>query len=619
MISAGRYSRAKEIFLTVCDRADRDQELGRLCAGDADLRQLVHEMLREDSAVGPVLQAFASPAMIGRRIGQYTIRGIIGEGGMGVVYEAEQESPRRTVALKVIRPEFATPAALRRFRHEAQALGRLQHEGIARILEAGRAADTPFFAMELIRGMPVLEYAAARAPDTRGKLELVARIAEAVHHAHQKGVIHRDLKPANILVDESGRPKVLDFGIARVLEEAGPGATLQTSAGQLIGTVSSMSPEQAAGDPGAIDTRTDVYALGLILYELLAGRRPFDLSETTLQESLRVIREEEPARLGAVDRRFKGDIETIAAHALEKDRERRYQSAAELAADLRRAMAHEPIHARPATTVYQLRKFARRNRALVAGAASAVLALLVGLVGVTIALRHAIAAREDEARARRVAEAVNLYLNDDLLSAVSPYEMGKDVTMRQVLDDAAAHIAGRFDQEPVVEAEIRSTLGKTYWQLGELDRAEPQLVRALELRRMLPDTPGEELAESLTRLGHLYRNRGEFAKAVGAAVHHEPGESGRPVSRARGMDAGAAAVRAGRCVGTPDPAAHGRSEDLGAGASRRRAEGPGTGEGSRAAAGGGLAAAAHRHAPRPPRGPAHDEQPGRGVPGRGTA
>jgi tetratricopeptide (TPR) repeat protein len=518
MIDPERYQRAKEAFLELCDTADPEAVLGQVCGDDAALMQLVRDMLREDRGGASTIDRAALPGagaalMIGRRIGRYVVRSIVGEGGMGIVYQAEQENPRRTVALKLLRPPFATPGALRRFHHEAQALGRLQHPGIAQIVEAGQADGTPYFAMEFIRGVPVLQYAADHELDTEARLELVARIADAVHHAHQKGVVHRDLKPANILVDETGQPKVLDFGIARLLDDAATAPTLQTTTGQLIGTVASMSPEQAAGDPSAIDTRTDVYALGLILYELLAGRGPYVVAGATLQESLRIIREAEPVRLGTIDRRHRGDIETAVAHALEKDRERRYPSAAELAADLRRILAHEPIQARPATTAYQLRKFARRNRALVAGAVSALAALLLGLLGVTLALGRALEAREAEAGQRRIAEAVNLFLNDDLLAAVSPYEMGKDVTMRAVLDDAAAHIAGRFDQDPLVEAEIRSTLGKAYWQLGELELAEPHLVRALELRREHLKTPSDPLAESLTRLAHLYRNRGEFARA----------------------------------------------------------------------------------------------------------
>jgi serine/threonine protein kinase len=267
-------------------------------------------------------------------IGRYRILRLVGEGGMGAVYEAEQDHLGRTVALKIIKPGLASPELLRRFEQEAQALGRLQHPGIARIYDAG-TADTgfgpqPYFAMEFIHGMNVKDYAEERHLNTRQRLEMVAKIAEAVHHAHQRGLIHRDLKPANILVDETGQPKILDFGVARAIDSDAQ-ATSQTDMGQLVGTLVYMSPEQVLADPLGLDTRSDVYALGVILYELLAGRMPYTISKK-LDETLHAIREEDPARLSLISRSYRGDIETIVAKALEKDKTRRYGSAAEVAA-----------------------------------------------------------------------------------------------------------------------------------------------------------------------------------------------------------------------------------------------------------------------------------------------
>src|SRR5215510_8478095 len=304
-------------------------------------------------------------------IGRYRILHLVGEGGMGAVYEAEQDHLHRTVALKIIKPGLASPELLRRFEQEAQALGRLQHPGIARIYDAG-TADTgfgpqPYFAMEFIHGKNVKDYAEEQHLNTRQRLEMVAKVAEAVHHAHQRGLIHRDLKPANILVDETGQPKILDFGVAQVTDSDAQ-ATMQTDVGQLVGTLAYMSPEQGVADPLEIDTRSDVYALGVILYELLAGRLPYNVSKK-LHEVLNTIREEDPSKLSSIDRSFRGDIETIVAKSLEKDKTRRYNSAAELAADISRYLKDEPIVARPPTTTYQLQKFARRHRALVAGAA----------------------------------------------------------------------------------------------------------------------------------------------------------------------------------------------------------------------------------------------------------
>lgn len=340
-------------------------------------------------------------------IGHYRIIGRIGEGGMGTVYEAEQDEPRRIVALKVIKLGQTTRERLRRFRLESQALARLQHPGIAQIYEAN-TADTglgpqPYFAMEFIRGLPLRQYAEARQLDTRQKLALVVRICEAVHHAHQRGLIHRDIKPGNILVDESGQPKILDFGVARVTEmdaqEGGERATMQTAMGELVGTLAYMSPEQVVGDPFEVDTRSDVYSLGVILYELLSGKPPYQLSHLPLPEAVLTIREAEPESLGSISREYRGDIETVAKKALQKNKSRRYASAAELGTDLQRYLNEEPIAARAPGTAYQLHKFARRHRA---GAAvgSVVLVALIGAV-VSVAWEARIARRERDLAQQR--------------------------------------------------------------------------------------------------------------------------------------------------------------------------------------------------------------------------
>jgi WD40 repeat protein/predicted Ser/Thr protein kinase len=339
------------------------------------------------------------------RIGHYRVVRLLGEGGMGAVYEAEQENPRRCVALKVIRPGLVSPALLKRFTHEAQILGRLHHPGIAQIYEAGVAEDgQPFFALELIRGEALDANVRRHALDPAARLGLLARVCDAVQHAHEHGVIHRDLKPGNILVEESGQPKVLDFGVARATDADLLTSTGHTRTGQLVGTLSYMSPEQVAADPGAVDQRSDVYALGVILFELLAGRLPYLLEHLPLPEAARVIQEQEPSRLGSLDTRFRGDVETIVAKALEKDKARRYASAGELAADIRRHLSQQPIRARPASALYQLRKFARRHMGLVAAVLGIGLALAAGtVVSVLYAVRadaNARQANENERRAR---------------------------------------------------------------------------------------------------------------------------------------------------------------------------------------------------------------------------
>jgi tetratricopeptide (TPR) repeat protein/predicted Ser/Thr protein kinase len=362
--------------------------LDEQCQGDEGLRAAVEELLRIDCRAeataahlrsplaGSRTQEGAPPAPGFPVIGRYRVVRVLGEGGMGTVYEAEQDNPRRTVALKVIRPGLASDALLKRFAREAQILGRLCHPGIGQVYDAGIADNgQPYFAMELIAGVPLDQFARQHALDVPGRLELLARVCDAVQHAHERGVIHRDLKPGNILVESSGQPKVLDFGVAHAADLRS--TTAHTRTGQVVGTLNYMSPEQIAADPN-LDRRSDVYTLGVILFELLAGRLPYPLEHLGLAEAARVIRDEGPARLGSLDTRCRGDVETIAAKALEKDRERRYPSAGELAADVRRHLRHEPIRARPPSALYQLAKFTRRHKALVVTTGAFLLLLLGG-------------------------------------------------------------------------------------------------------------------------------------------------------------------------------------------------------------------------------------------------
>jgi tetratricopeptide (TPR) repeat protein len=451
-----------------------------------------------------------------RQIGRYRILRLIGQGGMGAVYEAVQDKPDRQVALKVIKPGATSRDALRRFEQETQLLGKLHHPGIAQIYEAGTAdagqGPQPYFAMELVHGFTLRDHAERSESGPREKLALVAKICDAVHHAHQKGVIHRDLKPGNILVDESGQPTILDFGVARATDSDRQ-ATMQTNVGQIVGTLPYMSPEQITADPLELDTRSDVYALGVILYELLAGRLPYDAHRGTLTEVLRTICEEEPKALGTVDRRLRGDVETIVAKALEKDRERRYGSAAELAADIRRHLTDEPIVARPPSATYQLSKFARRNKVLVGGVA-AVFLVLVG--GVLAASRQASRARREAVKA----EAVSTFVRQ-MLSAASPRSLtrdapdrGRTITVVQALGAAVAKLdSGELRREPLVEAAVRQTVGATFRDLGDYASAEPSLRAALDARRRLLGSDDPEVAESLDGLAQLLVMRGKPAEA----------------------------------------------------------------------------------------------------------
>jgi serine/threonine protein kinase/tetratricopeptide (TPR) repeat protein len=536
---------AEEIFKTAleCKPAERRELLDRLCAPGSAVRieldslfahyEASRRFLEEPLAITEAVvrsQCEAPPAGAPSQIGSYRILDLLGEGGMGVVYRAEQEKPHRIVALKVVRPGIVSSTLLRRFEHEAQVLGRLQHPGIAQIFEAGvhrsetgaaTANPQPFFAMEFIAGSKLTDYARQHGIGVRERLGLLARICDAVQHAHQKGIIHRDLKPDNILVDDSGQPKILDFGVARATDADVQMTTMQTDVGQLLGTAAYMSPEQVAANPDELDTRSDVYALGVIGFELLAGHLPYELHGKMIHEVARTVREEEPCRLSSINRVYRGDIETILARALEKDKERRYPSAAALAEDIRRFLRDEPIIARRPTTVYQLRKFARRHKALVVGVAAVVTVLALGVVGTSIGLYRAVSA---ERRARREAdnaivqaekaETVTQFLQRMLASVDPAIARGSDVTaLRQMLDDAARRAETELTQQPEVAATVRATIGTTYKALGSYDESEPHLRAALRTRRALFGNQHPDVAASMAQLASLLHAKGDYEAA----------------------------------------------------------------------------------------------------------
>jgi tetratricopeptide (TPR) repeat protein len=462
-----------------------------------------------DSASSPPL-----PATIGR----YRIIRLLGEGGMGAVYEAEQDQPRRRVAIKVVKAAWASPSTLQRFELETESLGRLHHVGIAQIYEAGSAETPlgvqPFFAMELIHGEPVVQYADVHHLDTRQRLALMVQVCEAAHHAHQRGIIHRDLKPGNILVDESGQPKILDFGLARATDSDAQ-VTRQTDVGQLLGTLAYMSPEQVLADPLLIDTRSDVYALGIILYQLLARKFPYILPRE-IHDVVHTIRNVDPAPLSSVNHNYRGDIETIVAKALEKDKARRYASAADLAADIQRYLSDQPIAAKPASTLYQLQKFALRHKALVA-AAGAVLAVLV--LGIVASTWEAVRARRAEAVAKQesaIAQAVNEFLQKDILGQASAYNQSKpdpDLKVRAALERAAQNIHGKFEKQPEVEASIRETIGKSLHGLGLYDEARAQFEPALVIERRVLGPENPKTIATMLALGATEEAQGKFPEA----------------------------------------------------------------------------------------------------------
>ncbi|MEO0650082.1 MAG: protein kinase [Planctomycetota bacterium] len=356
-----------------------------LAVGDAAAESLLHEPAQPETPP---------------TIGTYRVLDRIGSGGMGDVYLAEQSDPRRRVAVKVMRAGTLSAQARRRFEQEAELLGRLQHPGIAQVIEFGRSDEgQTYLVMEFIDGERLTDYAASQDLDQADRLALLADIADAVHHAHLRGVIHRDLKPANVLVTSEGQVKVIDFGVARNVEVQDDG-TLRTSVGQLVGTLGYMSPEQLQGDSLAVDTRSDTYTLGVIAYELLGGRLPHDIARANFTEAVRIVIEQDPPSLGRIEPSCRGDLEIIVAKALEKDRERRYPSASAFADDLRRYLGHEPIRARRPSLAYSVSKLARRHRIAFTFAAATILSTVVGAgIAVVQAIEYrALADRELLAR-----------------------------------------------------------------------------------------------------------------------------------------------------------------------------------------------------------------------------
>ncbi len=446
--------------------------------------------------------ASASPAnSLPEQIGPYVPLRLLGEGGMGTVYLAEQQRPRRLVALKLMRSGHFSSELSERFRREAEFLGQLEHPGIARIFDAGEHATAtariPYLAMEYVDGSSLREYCQHTGANDRTRLQLLTQVARAVHHAHVRGVVHRDLKPGNVLVGKDGQPRVLDFGIALALGDAADPQRL-TQLGELVGTLSYMSPEQIGGDTRRVDQRSDVYALGVILYELLCGEYPHALQNTSLIEAARIVSEQPPRALAKRRPELAGDVDTLVMKALEADRDRRYQSAGDFADDIERYLDNRPILARPATAAYLTGKFLRRHKVATTAAAVVLLSLLAAVaVSLHFAIAEAQARREAVARAESN-EAVSRFLIDMLTSADPERSLGNQLTLRQALDGAADSASATLSEQPAVQAQIKGTLATTYRSIGELDRAEKLYNEALALTSQGVDETAMEM-----RLGRL--------------------------------------------------------------------------------------------------------------------
>jgi eukaryotic-like serine/threonine-protein kinase len=552
----------KRLFVAALDlpKEARGEYLDGACQGDAELRREVEGLLGALSGQ-PVLDAgtlgIGSPERIplpleegpGTRINQYKLLQKIGEGGFGMVFMAEQERPvRRRVALKIIKLGMETRQVIARFEQERQALAMMDHPNIAKVLDAG-ATDTgrPYFVMELVHGVPITEYSDTQHLTARARLELFVPVCHAIQHAHQKGIIHRDIKPGNVLVtlhDGKPVPKVIDFGVAKATNQRLTEKTLFTEFKTIIGTPVYMSPEQAEMSGLDIDTRTDLYSLGVLLYELLTGTTPFDqksLLAAGFAEMQRIIREVEPPKpstrlstlAGALStvaasrgtepaklsRTVKGDLDWIVMRCLEKDRGRRYETANELAADVERHLNGDPIIAAPPSARYRFRKFVRRHRVGVIAGAAIAAALILGVIGITVGMLWAFREARVARSQRDKAEMISGFMSDTLSGVGPSVARGRDTTMlREMMDEAAKKIEeGALTAVPEAEVELRHTIGLTYRKLAAYEAAERMVGPAVDLSRKVYGAESEWTALLLTEHAALMHERGKGEESLAKA------------------------------------------------------------------------------------------------------
>lgn len=540
---------ARSIFLAALERAP-DQwpaYLNEACADSADLRARVNELLDAHREMGTIQGGRGNAIAIqqppiaegpGAVIGPYKLLQQIGEGGMGVVFMAEQSEPiQRTVALKIIKPGMDTRQVIARFEAERQALAMMDHPNIAKVLDAGTTeSGRPFFVMELVKGVLITKYCDQKNLSLHERLKLLLSVCAGVQHAHQKGIIHRDLKPTNVMVaeyDNHAVPKIIDFGVAKATAHRLTESTMFTEYGQLIGTFEYMSPEQAKLNQLDVDTRSDIYSLGVLLYELLTDSTPFEkqrLETAAFDETLRVIREEEPpapsTRLQssqtlpaiAAHRRVeperlsqlvRGDLDWIVMKALEKDRSRRYETASDLAQDIERHLNDEPVQASPPSATYRLRKFVRRHKLGVVASVAVATAVLLGVAGTTggmvWALREQKAAQANAARATTQAERSDqvAHFLEDMLEGVAPsVAQGRDTTMlREIVDKTALRIDNELEGQPEVQAELRLMLAQLYFELQLYREVEKIARHTLKMARADIGEENAWVADALMQCG----------------------------------------------------------------------------------------------------------------------
>ena len=532
----------KELFGAALDLEPEDRAafLDKKCDGDSDLRQEVEALLTADANAGsflrsPILESqtadpFQAEA-VDTVIGSYHLVELIGEGGMGQVWLAEQKHPvRRRVAIKLIKAGMDTREVVARFESERQALALMDHPAIAKVFEAGSTPQgRPYFAMEYVAGVPITTYCDKHKLSVRQRMELFVLVCEGVQHAHQKAIIHRDLKPSNILITEvDGRPmpRIIDFGVAKATSQKLTPETMYTRVGTMVGTLGYMSPEQADPIGEDIDTRSDIYSLGAVLYELLTGALPIDLKKP-YDEVLRRLREQDAPRpstklrtLGrrsaavaenhgsdapTLVRQLRGDLDAIVLKALEKDRSHRYASASGLASDITRYLNDEPVVAHPPSTAYRARKYIRRHRLGVAVAAAGVL-LLVGFAVVqSIEVRHIARERDRAERERDRADRRSQFMTD-IFKVPAPVEgRGNSVTAREILDNASNEIGDSLNNDPELQAKMMSTLAQSYAALGLYSRAQPMVERAIEMQRRILGPEHRDTLSSMRLLATILR------------------------------------------------------------------------------------------------------------------
>jgi non-specific serine/threonine protein kinase/serine/threonine-protein kinase len=476
-------------------------------------------------------------------IGPYQLVQLLGEGGMGEVWRAEQVHPiQRTVALKLIKAGMDTRALVARFESERQALALMDHPNIAKVFDAGASATgRPYFVMEYVPGLPITTYCDKHRLTIRERISLFVQVCEGVQHAHQKGIIHRDLKPSNVLVsevDDKAIPKVIDFGLAKAMGQRLTDMTLLTEVGDRVGTPAYMSPEQASRNESSIDTRTDVYSLGVMIYELLVGSLPFEWSDrqgSSTVAMLETLSEREPPRpstrfklLGpssgkaavnrgedakSLYRHVRGELDWITIKALEKERSRRYASCSELAADLRRFLEDQPVLAGPPSTRYRVSKFVRRHRSGVIAAATGVALLLAFAISMALQARRISVERDRANREAETSRRVSQFMTD-MFKVSDPGEArGSSITARDILDKGSRDIETGLAKNPEVQAQMMAVMGGVYENLGLYAQAEDLLSRAVDIRRrvLTPDDP--ETLRSAVRLATIFRDEGKYADA----------------------------------------------------------------------------------------------------------